>query len=201
MVRRTKEDAQKTKDSILEAALIVFSIKGYSKTTFDDIAKHIGLTKGAVYWHFKNKLELLIEMISLNAHKNFKEYYSKRITNFVELKDFFMVLSKRVETDAHHRKLLYFVLFQMEWSESLMISVQKSLDGVLNFPLIYVKEALTDMQKNGVITECLDLDKTAMLLMSTWKGLLYQDISQIRKVGSLSELVDYSFEVIIKGLK
>jgi len=43
---------------ICESAVKIFSSKGYHKTTMDDIASTAGLTKGAIYWHFKNKREL-----------------------------------------------------------------------------------------------------------------------------------------------
>ena len=44
MARRTKEDAEQTRKEILITALDVFCEKGYSRTTFDEIAKRINLT-------------------------------------------------------------------------------------------------------------------------------------------------------------
>lgn len=58
MARRTKEEAERTRQSLLEAALNVFLEKGYSKTTLQDIASAAQLTRGAVYWHFKNKKDV-----------------------------------------------------------------------------------------------------------------------------------------------
>ena len=63
MARRTKEEAQHTRETILTAALDTFCEKGYSRTTFDEIAKKINLTKGAVYWHFKNKPDIIKALI------------------------------------------------------------------------------------------------------------------------------------------
>lgn len=54
MPRRTKEEAEATRESVLRAALDLFSEKGYSRTTLNDIAKRIGMSRGAVYWHFVN---------------------------------------------------------------------------------------------------------------------------------------------------
>ena len=73
MARRTKEEAEQTRLEILKASLDLFSEKGYSKTTFDEIAKRINKTKGAVYWHFRNKPDLLVAIIKdaitkLNEH-------------------------------------------------------------------------------------------------------------------------------------
>jgi len=58
-MRKTKEEAEKTKNKILKSALKVFLKNGYSKTSLADIAENAGYTRGAVYWHFKDKSEIL----------------------------------------------------------------------------------------------------------------------------------------------
>ncbi len=60
MARRTKAEAEKTKSALLASAVVLFSEQGVAKTTLDDIATAAGVTKGAFYWHFKNKTELLL---------------------------------------------------------------------------------------------------------------------------------------------
>lgn len=40
-----------------------FSEKGYAKATFDEIAARAGFTKGAVYWYFRNKADLVAALI------------------------------------------------------------------------------------------------------------------------------------------
>ncbi len=57
-MRRTKEDAEATRQSILDAALVVFGRQGFTATSLEEIARTAGVTRGAVYWHFKNKLAL-----------------------------------------------------------------------------------------------------------------------------------------------
>lgn len=59
MVRKTKEEAQETRERLLDAAGDMFSEKGVTKTSLEDIAKAAGVTRGAVYWHFKNKTDLV----------------------------------------------------------------------------------------------------------------------------------------------
>lgn len=55
MVRRTKEEAAATRDSILDAAEILFAKHGVSRTTLQHIATAAGVTRGAIYWHFVDK--------------------------------------------------------------------------------------------------------------------------------------------------
>ena len=64
MARRTKEDAQATREGILDAAEDCFREKGLSGTSLEAIAVRAGVTRGAVYWHFKNKAEVLEAMIN-----------------------------------------------------------------------------------------------------------------------------------------
>lgn len=59
MARKTKEEALKTRETILDAAVQMFSVWGVSRTTLAQIAQEAGVTRGAIYWHFKNKDDLL----------------------------------------------------------------------------------------------------------------------------------------------
>ena len=58
MVRKTKEDAQLTRQRIIDAAREVFLTRGVSKSSLEHIAAQADVTRGAVYWHFKNKTEI-----------------------------------------------------------------------------------------------------------------------------------------------
>jgi TetR/AcrR family acrAB operon transcriptional repressor len=58
MVRKTKEDAELTRLRIIDAARAVFLARGVSKSTLEHIATEANVTRGAVYWHFKNKTDI-----------------------------------------------------------------------------------------------------------------------------------------------
>lgn len=61
-MRRTKADAEQTRQQILAAARRVFAEKGVARTSLEQIAAAAGLTRGAIYWHFANKTELFYAM-------------------------------------------------------------------------------------------------------------------------------------------
>ena len=63
MARRTKEEALATRHGILDAAELLFQRQGVSRTTLQDIAQAAGLTRGAIYWHFKDKADLFNAMM------------------------------------------------------------------------------------------------------------------------------------------
>jgi AcrR family transcriptional regulator len=58
-----KMPAEQRREQILHAALKLIAKKGYRATTTEEIAAKAGLTKGAVYFHFKNKEEVLFQLL------------------------------------------------------------------------------------------------------------------------------------------
>jgi TetR/AcrR family acrAB operon transcriptional repressor len=63
MVRKTKVETEQTRLQIIAAARKVFAERGVSRTTLAQIAKRAGVTRGAIYWHFKNKPDLFFAMM------------------------------------------------------------------------------------------------------------------------------------------
>ncbi|MBU2090539.1 MAG: TetR family transcriptional regulator [Alphaproteobacteria bacterium] len=62
MVRRTKEEAEQTRNHILDAAERLFYDQGVARTSLEGIARAAGVTRGAVYWHFRNKIDVFVAM-------------------------------------------------------------------------------------------------------------------------------------------
>ena len=58
MARRTKEDAEATRNKLLDAAAEVFFAKGVAGASLSEVAQAAGLTRGAIYWHLKDKVDL-----------------------------------------------------------------------------------------------------------------------------------------------
>ena len=59
-MRKTKEEAQITREKIIQASYELIGEKGYERMTRDDIAARVGMTRGAVNWHFSSKEEIYL---------------------------------------------------------------------------------------------------------------------------------------------
>ena len=59
MVRKTREEALETRSKILKTSLKMFYEKGFHATTLNDVAQSMGTTRGAIYWHFRSKGDIL----------------------------------------------------------------------------------------------------------------------------------------------
>ncbi|WP_193164192.1 TetR family transcriptional regulator [Microbulbifer hainanensis] len=72
MAKRRKEDAQETRERILDAAINVFHEHGIARPSLTEVAELAGVTRGAVYGHFRNKADLvnaLAERVQLPGEK------------------------------------------------------------------------------------------------------------------------------------
>lgn len=58
-MKRTAEDAERTRLALLEAALMAFAEKGWRGATFEHVAARAGVTRGALNHHFRSKSALL----------------------------------------------------------------------------------------------------------------------------------------------
>lgn len=63
MARPCKAESDQTRDKILDAAELEFLEAGFSRTTLNSIAKRAGVTRGAIYWHFNDKVALFEAML------------------------------------------------------------------------------------------------------------------------------------------
>lgn len=62
MARSTKEEALETRSRILDAAESIFHANGVARTSLADVAAAAQVTRGAIYWHFKNKADVFHAM-------------------------------------------------------------------------------------------------------------------------------------------
>ena len=62
MARRTRQEAAATREALIDAAAQVFRAKGVARATLSEVAAAAGVTRGAIYWHFRDKAELLEAM-------------------------------------------------------------------------------------------------------------------------------------------
>lgn len=68
------DKSEETRRALIRSTSEIISRKGYSKTTLEDIAKNINMTRGAFYCHFKNKKEILQEIENLYETQYLMDY-------------------------------------------------------------------------------------------------------------------------------
>jgi AcrR family transcriptional regulator len=86
-----KMPPEKRREQLLKAALKLFLKKGYKTTTTEEIARKADLTKGALYHHFKNKEDILFELVK-NLTEKMSQNFRDRLRNGMEPHEIFRVM-------------------------------------------------------------------------------------------------------------
>ena len=123
-MRRTKEDAAKTREAIVSAALACFERHGLARATMEQIAAEAGVTKGAVYWHFSNKHEIfhaLRQQVSLPLldRADTTLLHAAGAPALERVGRFLDATLEALEGDRRLREALSVMLFKCEYVEAM----------------------------------------------------------------------------------
>ena len=129
MARRTKEDAQTTRTQLMDAALHLFAKQGVSRTSLQDIALAAGATRGAIYWHFKNKADLfnaLMDSATLPMEQTMQQM-SDDITQdpLRELERAILLPMQSIVDDERVRATFEIATMKVEYVEELLAVKQR----------------------------------------------------------------------------
>jgi len=131
-MRRTKDEAEITKQNILEAGLEVFSRKGYAATRVEDIAKQANVTTGAIYHHFGGKSDLYIALVKKSdarANQLAQQIVEEGGTPATRLRHLRVGLFQILEDDREYRAVIELFMNKTEAVPELAAMREKSLAG------------------------------------------------------------------------
>jgi len=200
-LKKTKQEAEETRKAILQSALDLFYEKGYSKTTFELISSKIGLTKGAVYWYFKNKPDLLAAIINVYIERKMA-YLNEKVPvleNLDDIKNYFLVTADFLLRDENAYKMAFFLSLQMEWSEYIITKVLEGVHENTQYCFEYLKKSLAIMQKKGEIRSDIKADVLSSIIFNLWTGSVEACLSKRNKT-DLRDMVQQSFDLVFNGL-
>ncbi len=149
-MRRTKEEAEQTRKTILEASLRVFSTKGYARSRLEDVAKEAGVTRGAIYWHFDNKADLfssaVIESVS-GYRKRLTDILLSPLSPLLKIRTLMKEWLATLEEDEAYRTLVEMTLTKTEFDDQTREGVREWFGFVDR-----VQEAIVDLIREGIDT-------------------------------------------------
>jgi AcrR family transcriptional regulator len=155
---------------IIQAALDCFSHKGYNQTTMDDIAAASGLSKGSLYWHFKNKEDLLESAIRELFIEHLGEEPLYQLSNLATASEKLLVLAQTA-VDMSSQVSGMFNLFVEYWGSSS----QRAQDEQVWMELILqYKDILVKVIEEGINTgefHQTDAEALAWGILATYDGL------------------------------
>ncbi|MDR0616206.1 MAG: TetR family transcriptional regulator [Synergistaceae bacterium] len=174
MARKTREEAMETREKLLESALEVMSEKPFSKVSMNEIAERIGLSKGAVYWHFKNKDDLLINLVEAICGEG-KDDLGARGADFDSWNDlrlYFCGEMKKSIANDRYKRLSMLMQRKVEWPRDVqerIFSLGRAWDKTERN---MVENVMGKMLAGGAVREDVRTDEIAALITAIFRGLM-----------------------------
>ena len=170
-MRRSKQDAEQTRTAILDAAEQMFCEQGVSGATLEKISRRAGVTRGALYWHFKDKIDLLRAL-----HKRSEQPQKLLIrTAAQEGHSDPLGLLERVADEVllsfeqDERQQRVFIILNAHSADPESVAWKQEL----NADMFQTLSALTTQaQAQGSLSPDFSPEETAGILMATMNGLL-----------------------------
>ena len=188
----------KSKNRIMDAALQVFVSKGYSDTRMDDIVEMSGLSKGAIYHHYKSKKDLFISLIEHWENFSFPNIFDKDLDEMSSADALRGIVNDIVIT---FKKNKHVFLAELEfWSlanhdEDIRLKTKSLYVKLLNlFKKIIIKGIDRGEFKN------IDKNIGALSIMTSIQGVIWFSIFEESKLSAeiyLNEVIEF----IIKGFE
>lgn len=200
-MKKTKEDASHTRQVVLTAALKTFGKYRYGGTTLEAVAKEAGMTRGAIYWHFKNKCDLLHAVIE-DAYKKAEE----RINHVLQssdsplnkvrhlIREFILIISG----DDEFRVMEELLVFKIQRKKELSRLYSEHMEHVSEIKTV-MKNLIMEGISIGEIDPNVDPEIVVVAWISFVAGVKTAWLSDLTKL-SLKENAGNLADIFINGI-
>lgn len=175
MARRTKEEALETRDRILDTAERVFQKQGVARTSLADVADAAGVTRGAIYWHFKNKADLfeaMMERVSLPMEEMVARADDEKLDDpLAYVRQCALTVLERVTADPQSRRVAEISRYKVEYADE-MASLRARHIECRTECLGRIERGLRNAAKKGQLARDVDTRLAAVGLHALVDGLI-----------------------------
>lgn len=195
---RVIKDPEERKSEILDAAEMLFTSKGYAKTTINDILNEVGIAKGTFYYYFKSKEEVMdaIIMRAINAEVAAAKEIAANPGIPALHKLFQILMMQRTEKGGSKEKMIE----QFHQPNNAEMHQKSKVQSILHFTPILTEVVEQGVEENVFATDY-PQEITEFLLVSSFifdEGLFdWQPAELLRK----AEAFVYVMEIVLGAEK
>lgn len=175
MARKTKQQALATRQHILDVALRLFSQQGVSSTSLAQIAQAAGVTRGAIYWHFKNKSDLFGEIWELSESRigDLETEYRAKFPDdpLSVLREILVYILEATVIEERRRLMMEIIFHKCEFVGEMAV-VQQAQRSLCLASYDRIEQTLTHCIKANMLPANLLTRRAAILMRSYISGIM-----------------------------
>jgi len=196
-----QEHAKQTRQDLLNAALTIFSNNGYNMTRLEDIARQAGVTRGAFYWHFKNKTEIFTELqrqILDDLFNSMKDAVDGKLSPLENLKIILYSTCTKLSNDENAKKCgkLYFTF---ENVPDLKIELNKFKQVMEKTFYSFFSDLIDKGKMAGELRDDLTTKQIYRATAVTLKGTIFQMFDDINPLNKKD--IESIINIFMNGIK
>jgi TetR/AcrR family acrAB operon transcriptional repressor len=198
--RSNQERREQSTEQVLASALKLFVTRGYGSTSIDDIARDAGLTKGAVYFYFKGKSALLVELLTQSTALYDEIFVRMQSSDCSAPDQLEMFVEWAAGVGARNNELLLLpILMSLEFNGQDE-SIEKVINRLYDRYHQEMERVVCLGQRTGEFDESLAPREEAAVLVAFTDGMLLEWIRRSRRLDG-NRLVQSAKALIAGGLR
>jgi len=166
MPKVVPEYKEEAKRRIIDAGFAVMSKKGYCAMKMDDIAAHLGVSKGTLYVYFKTKDELVLEIIK-TIHEDVEATAKAGFNSTAPLEAWTAMLDYFMAKQAANNSLFTEVMAMAARSDS----IREGLSQKIAIWIDSATDGIASQQSQGLVRQDTDPRTLALVIVSIFLGL------------------------------
>jgi AcrR family transcriptional regulator len=195
-----QELSELRRDQILQAATVVFARLGFHKARMEDIVKEAGLSKGAVYWYFDSKDEIITTILD--------RFMDRELENFQQISqaegpipDRLMTMVKLLAREVEAIEDLMPIIYEFYAVAAREESVRKTIQRYFESFSTLLEGVIQVGIERGELRS-VPLKETALSLVSLMEGCMLIWILGAFDHGesNLEEMFETSMNLVLEGL-
>ena len=200
-MRRIKEEALETRKKLIESATEIMNEKPFPNVSMTEIARRIGLSKGAIYWHFKNKNDVLVSVIKNMCAQAEEELYadSKVLESIDGMRTYFKNKMGKPLRSERFKKIYSFMLRKEEWPQEVREKILAILMDRTEQERQMVERLLVKSQEGGVIRRDVSPRDLSLLITVIFHGIFIFQMEGFYHV-DFTQHTDFIFDAFGKEL-
>ncbi|MBI4194863.1 MAG: TetR family transcriptional regulator [Betaproteobacteria bacterium] len=203
MVRRTRDEALETRNTLLDTAERVFGKRGVARTSLDDIARAARMTRGAIYWHFRDKADLfraMVARVTLPMEDQVCAAWDPSARDPLgHVRDKLVAVLERTATDPQCRRVFHIVYHKCEYVDE-MKQVWKRLGEMRAGCLANVERGFRAAVAQGQLPRGVDPRRAAVGIYALVDGLINNWVIDPDYV-PLAREAGYMIDLYLEGLR
>jgi AcrR family transcriptional regulator len=199
-VKGKNSKKKNSRERILEAATNLFGRRGYHATTVEDITRAAGITRGALYWHFDTKSDVLGAVVE-RLRKEYLSRFVKEInqTGPVPMDKIWWTFKFNARFAVEHTDLVHCLRnLSLELSPSEDKNV-KAFFRILDKQRSFIVRLIEEAQRSGDIRKDLNAEMLAAIILAIHDGILLQWTASKNRLDG-KELVWSFRQVMLAGM-